>query len=857
MSTAVIVDTKMESQDPDDDGFKYGVLQNPASDIRIITIQPAESLFDLVECHLDEVDLAASASSFVVHEPIDPEGTERDHAILCDGLLLYVSEHTYFFLWTLRNQKDGRMRHVWSPRVCINRDNKDEIPSQQKLLPKIYQKAVQRISMAPTYRHKPLPTPDTIRLIEIDSPPLQNGLLKTRLREVSLADNPSYYYLDIRRELTEESWPEKGAFICNNRLLSVSKPLHQVLSMVLSKGPRAFWIEAISVDRRSLLDRKHHEVLTDEKLRKQAKEVIGIRQPKFMYMPLPDSRPHIRLIKILPAPNLDDVLVADIGHFPLDSCPEFVAVSYVWGPLDPKWMVCTRDGRYITCTASLRVALCHLRQRGHFVVWADAICMNQDDKIERSKQVLLMGDIYKRASRVFVELGVNCMNENHRVCRVFPPILINMLALTGKVLQAVRPERPTLDNREYSKFGIPNYGHQAWSGWRAMRAMPWFTRSWIVQEVVAGKEVIVLYNGKSYDWKDLAMANRVTANEQVDIKAYIGKMNMTNIGDLQSEGLDKLPDLFDLVTTFRSLDATDPRDKVYAFRGLAADQDLSPLPNYARSVEDVYLDYATYFVKQGFGIRLLADAGVSRSGRSLPSWVPDWSYNISWQTFNFTKQSSWTSLKAIRETETPKDAQVSLGKDDSRILTVFGTVIDEIVELSSPVSNTYRYNEGPGAATLIDQDIFDLYAYAKEKVPTDTSNSGEYMAKVQTTLLGGSGGLFTPLSDFFGCSKILKHKEPDAQNKQSVTAFDEILRERLSNRRFCLTKDGRMGLFPGISEKGDVVVWFMGATTTMTLRKKGEGYVLIGDAFIDGLVDSKRATGIEALRLQCCEISLC
>ncbi|KAH7396120.1 heterokaryon incompatibility protein-domain-containing protein, partial [Pyrenochaeta sp. MPI-SDFR-AT-0127] len=39
------------------------------------------------------------------------------------------------------------------------------------------------------------------------------------------------------------------------------------------------------------------------------------------------------------------------------------------------------------------------------VLWVDAICINQTDNDERSKQVAIMGEIYNRAIKVFAWLG--------------------------------------------------------------------------------------------------------------------------------------------------------------------------------------------------------------------------------------------------------------------------------------------------------------------------------------------------------------------------------------------------------------------------------------------------------------------
>jgi len=58
---------------------------------------------------------------------------------------------------------------------------------------------------------------------------------------------------------------------------------------------------------------------------------------------------------------------------------------------------------------NLAGALIQLRSRGFLRVWADAICVNQDDMEERGAQVLCMADIYRSASLVkLVVLKYGC-----------------------------------------------------------------------------------------------------------------------------------------------------------------------------------------------------------------------------------------------------------------------------------------------------------------------------------------------------------------------------------------------------------------------------------------------------------------
>jgi hypothetical protein len=83
--------------------------------------------------------------------------------------------------------------------------------------------------------------------------------------------------------------------------------------------------------------------------------------------------------------------------------------------------------------------------------------------------------------------------------------------------------------------------------------------------------------------------------------------------------------LCDLLMMFVKCEASNPRGRLFALLGLAADgDDISLRPNYDESVESVFLRYANYFVRSGESIKLLYQAsGLSNNALTIPSWVPD------------------------------------------------------------------------------------------------------------------------------------------------------------------------------------------------------------------------------------------
>ncbi len=101
--------------------------------------------------------------------------------------------------------------------------------------------------------------------------------------------------------------------------------------------------------------------------------------------------------------------------------PDYEAISYTWGD-DKNSEVVFVEGCALNTSAgrvglhihrNLAWALRHLRyERLPRVMWVDALCINQDDVIERGRQVQRMADIYRQASRVVVWLGPEGNNSD-------------------------------------------------------------------------------------------------------------------------------------------------------------------------------------------------------------------------------------------------------------------------------------------------------------------------------------------------------------------------------------------------------------------------------------------------------------
>jgi hypothetical protein len=85
-------------------------------------------------------------------------------------------------------------------------------------------------------------------------------------------------------------------------------------------------------------------------------------------------------------------------------------------------------------------------------------------------------------------------------------------------------------------------------------------------------------------------------------------------------------DLLYFVTIERNQEATDPRDKVFAFLGIADQIGGPPVAvDYTKSVEEVYIATARHLMQASNPVEVLSSVQKKWSELSMPSWVPDWS----------------------------------------------------------------------------------------------------------------------------------------------------------------------------------------------------------------------------------------
>jgi len=240
----------------------------------------------------------------------------------------------------------------------------------------------------------------------------------------------------------------------------------------------------------------------------------------------------------------------------------FQALSYTWGS-ESTTLPITINGHKKHVTPNLQAAL-RCVQRTPAVsntnLWIDALCINQDDEVEKSHQVAMMGDIYSSARQVIVWLGeadrdsrvafslikdwTALLQENELtrgLCEFVigsddvPPATLNLEADDNKNDAAEGPQRRLVESllQDAERRGYGRYVNQeSFTSFRAFQDRPYWKRVWIIQERVLAKKGLILCGDDALDMQELYLASyalrallrfsdRLTADETAPLNALI------------------------------------------------------------------------------------------------------------------------------------------------------------------------------------------------------------------------------------------------------------------------------------------------------------------------------------------------
>ena len=114
----------------------------------------------------------------------------------------------------------------------------------------------------------------------------------------------------------------------------------------------------------------------------------------YEYEALENTPGAIRTFVLYPAEQLDDPILGELQHVS-HKCYKYTAVSYVWG--NPSHVHSIQiSGRPFGVANNLFNVLRSLRDQAEPIsLWIDAICIDQNNVLERNAQVQKMASIYR------------------------------------------------------------------------------------------------------------------------------------------------------------------------------------------------------------------------------------------------------------------------------------------------------------------------------------------------------------------------------------------------------------------------------------------------------------------------------
>lgn len=303
--------------------------------------------------------------------------------------------------------------------------------------------------------------------------------------------------------------------------------------------------------------------------------------------------------------------------------PKYEALSYTWGP--PQKTDCvavlTPSGlRALDIGHSLAVALRHLRYQDEpRTLWIDAICINQTDLEEQSKQVGRMGVIYKMAHRVVVWLGPES-DDSKIACETISKLGSQVVRTKDNYWFAA----PACSEPDWymRKTRLP-FTDLQWGSLDHLLERDWFGRLWIWQEIkLANHRAIIQCGMNEVEWTPFRAALAALCQKHhLPLSSLRRRLNASLhlLNPFSPSMIDKL------LGESRRLNCSDAKDKVYAILGLVDPQFASKIrPQYSSSVAEVYTNTFLSYVDFSSSLSLLGRCSVSTWKHGLPTWVPNW-----------------------------------------------------------------------------------------------------------------------------------------------------------------------------------------------------------------------------------------
>lgn len=605
--------------------------------------------------------------------------------------------------------------------------------------------------------------------------------------------------------------------------------------------------------------------------------------PESKHRRLPDNRNYFRLLELLPGSSVEESLVCRLRTEKISSSPSYEAISYVWRKFDDERdhaIVQCEEGYTINITYNLQSVLKSIRAQGDSqLLWADAICIDQDDLEERTEQVQRMKDIFENAAKVIVWLGSNITFR--------APDLFSFLDRVAKLCPC--PETYGVESSEdfqpLDQY-LKDAGDHDWEMLRELHNCVLFKRIWVIQEfnlaaegyLLAGHHRLRIFNFKTaMFWIRKRRPSSVKRFripwENLDPFIYLRFVaGDTSRPPASITGSSTSQHVYFVLRCVRNCSSTDPRDTIY---GLLGHSSLGPWARPIPGYTQVPVDYKSSHTKLYFAVacRLMEESQPmftlslvehdesiwKQENPDCPSWVPRWDLD----------RCNYILADEYRDRYEKRRTRPSAYKISKRVLEVEGCCVDT-VSWRSQTMTLANFQVGFPGIQGQGSIIKEAWEHIRNTCNVMQSNFAEREEEKLLTdfclTLNGDCRILSKQTyrdnvtidqRIADCLSVLDDLQAPIHNRSYLKARwgggspDRFLAtsESLSRGRcFFLTTGGLMGLGPRVASVGDVVSILFGAQVPFLLEPvlvSKEEYRLCGECYVHGMMNGEAIEAVE------------
>lgn len=568
---------------------------------------------------------------------------------------------------------------------------------------------------------------------------------------------------------------------------------------------------------------------------KDSRAHLKSMQPKvYPYEPIPSGDFFRHLVL---QPGVGEEQLKCTLHTAIISETDFEALSYVWGDSTRNHTI--QCGKHLmSITSSLSKVLRRIRRPdAQLSLWADGICINQDNLQEKGHQVGLMAKIYRAAQRVLIYIGPGDNGQGPAVCSLLNEV-DEMITETSKTVDM------SWDSFPYPAEDHPLLTDPRWSVLHDLLAQDWFDRGWVVQEAALASKSEVFWGESRIDWDKLMrvhiwLATRAlgTYNSFVFSAVLINAHKNIYLDThedfgraFHDEDAWGSPSILQTLNNAKELDLSNPQDRIYAFLELPQhlDHRVRIKPNYYKTHLDTFRQFAIQYIEATHSVELLDYVSHDETSPfDIPSWIPRWDISI----WSLGQMSAASSVSRSRSGTVSTPVYMEDGS-----LEVHGVIIDTV----HYVSESFDWDD------TTPETIRDIWAQIIESpVPCPYVESSEtdyllleaFFVALSTFMHDGEisewrqarkefvsqAHLDLPKATRIGTAPAIVDIDPSTDTTSGATnlsnAFFDFIRNRTHNRRFVLTERGYMGLAPAITRESDDIGIIFGCKTPCVLRR--------------------------------------